>query len=60
MQRVNAQHGNDYCDVCNEDNDEVKVAGGGVVRSLDRTQLVEDGRQDRRARRPPRPLFRPI
>ena len=30
MQRVNAQHGNDYCDVGSEDDDvEEEVAGGG-------------------------------
>jgi hypothetical protein len=46
MQRVNAQHGNYYCDVCNKDNDEVNVGGGGVVRPLDWTQLIEDGRHD--------------
>jgi hypothetical protein len=37
---VNAQDGDYHCDVCNEDNCEVKVGGGRVVRSLDRAQLI--------------------
>ena len=46
MQRVNAEHGNDHCDVGSESDAEVEIAGGGVVRSLHGIQLVEDGRQD--------------
>ena len=43
VHRVNAQQRNQHCDVCKEYGSKIEITGGGVIRRLDRTQLVEDG-----------------